>query len=68
MFGSKIKISKEMMDRIRVAVELGGYSAVEEFVETALERELERISTANSQPSDGEEMVRKELQGLGYIE
>jgi Arc/MetJ-type ribon-helix-helix transcriptional regulator len=62
----KIKISKELMDRIKEAVELAGYSSVDELVETALERELERISGSKS--PDSEEAVRKQLQGLGYIE
>lgn len=66
MFGDKIKISREMMARIKEAVETAGYSSVEEFVETALERELERIAGSNS--PDSEEAVRKQLQGLGYID
>jgi Arc/MetJ-type ribon-helix-helix transcriptional regulator len=68
MFGQKIRISNEMMARIKDAVEKAGYSSAEEFVETALERELERVSVSSSSRSESEEAVRKQLQGLGYIE
>jgi Arc/MetJ-type ribon-helix-helix transcriptional regulator len=67
MFGQKIKISNDMMARIKDAVESAGYSSVAEFVETALERELERISVSTSNPLNSEEAVTKQLQGLGYI-
>ena len=66
MFGDKIKISKELMTRIKEAAETAGYSSVQEFVETALERELERI--AGSKSPDSDEAVKKQLQGLGYID
>jgi hypothetical protein len=66
MLEPKIKISKQMLERIKEAAESAGYSSVEELVETALERELERISTSKS--PDSEEAVRKQLQGLGYID
>jgi predicted transcriptional regulator len=68
MFGHKIKISSEMMARIKDAVESAGYSSIEELVETALERELQRVSAASSNPSQSEEAVRRQLKGLGYIE
>jgi Arc/MetJ-type ribon-helix-helix transcriptional regulator len=68
VFGQKIKISNEMMAKIRDAVDSEGYSSIEEFVETALERELERVSVSSSNPADSEDAVRKQLQGLGYIE
>jgi Arc/MetJ-type ribon-helix-helix transcriptional regulator len=68
VFGQKIKISNEMRARIKEAVENAGYSSVEEFVETALERELQRVSVSISDHSNSDEAVRKQLQGLGYIE
>ena len=68
MFGQKITISNDMMARIKDAVGSAGYSSIDEFVETALERELERVSVSSSNPSNSEEAVRKQLQGLGYIE
>jgi len=68
MFGIKIKLSKEMMKTIKEAVDCAGYSSVEEFVETALERELERVSMSNSNGPDSEEVVKKQFQGLGYID
>lgn len=68
MFGSKVKIPREMLDKIKDTVNQGVYSSVDEFVETALERELERISFSSSRSPDSEEIVRKQIQGLGYIE
>lgn len=68
VFGNKVKVSNEMMGRIKDAVESAGYSSIEEFVETALERELQRVSVSNSNDSHSEEDVRKQFQGLGYIE
>jgi len=66
VFGDKIKISKELMARIKEVSEKAGYSSVQEFVEAALEREVERI--AGSNPGSSEEAVKKQLQGLGYID
>ena len=68
MFGSKIKISKEMMERIKEAVDVAGYSSVDELVENAIEKELDRISGSAPTSSDEEEQIRAKLQGLGYID
>ena len=68
MFGDTIKIPKEMMKKIKEAADQAGYSSVEELVETALERELERIAMSGSSSSEDEEIVKKQLQGLGYID
>jgi hypothetical protein len=68
VFGNKVKISNEMMVRIKDAVESAGFSSIEEFVETALERELQRLSVSKTNDSRSEENVSKQLQGLGYIE
>jgi hypothetical protein len=68
MFGSKIKISKEMLARIKEAVDVAGYSSVDELIENAIEKELERISGSDLTASDEEEQIRAKLQGLGYID
>ena len=63
MFGSnKIKLDKELLDKVRRYAELAGYSSPEEFVTHALEKELAKLEDA-----DSEEEIKKRLRGLGYI-
>lgn len=62
MFGSKIKLDKELLKKVRYYAELAGYSSVEEFITHALEKEIERL-----EESDSEEEIKKKLKGLGYI-
>ena len=62
MFGSKIKIDKELMDKIKKYAEIAGYSSPEEFITHALEKEIAKL-----EESDSDEDVKKRLRGLGYI-
>lgn len=62
MFGSKIKLDKELLKKVKRYSDLAGYSSVEEFITHALEREIERL-----EESDSEEEIKKKLKGLGYI-
>ena len=62
MFGSKIKLDKDLLDKVKHYAELAGYSSPNEFITHALEREIERL-----EESDSEEEIKKKLQGLGYI-
>ena len=62
MFGSKIKINKDLLEKIRKYSEIAGYSSVDEFVTHALEKEIAQLEDA-----DSEEEIKKKLQGLGYI-
>ena len=62
MFGSKIKINKELMDKIKKYAEIAGYSSPEEFIIHALEKEIAKLDEA-----DSDEDVKKRLRGLGYI-
>ena len=62
MFGPKVKISRNLLERIKKYSDIAGYSSVEEFVEHALENELAKLEDA-----DSEEEIKKRLQGLGYI-
>ena len=62
MFGSKVKIDKELLEKVKKYSELAGYSSVEEFVTHALEKEIAQLEEA-----DSEEEIKKKLQGLGYI-
>jgi hypothetical protein len=60
--GSKIKLDKDLMERLQKASDLAGYSSVDEFVVHVLERELSKIDEGGS-----EEEIKKRLEGLGYI-
>ena len=62
MFGPKVKINKNLLERIKKYSDIAGYSSVEEFVEHALENELAKLEDA-----DSEEEIKKRSQGLGYI-
>ncbi|MCH8333392.1 hypothetical protein IIC65_05615 [Candidatus Sumerlaeota bacterium] len=62
MFGSKVKIDKDLLDKIRKYSEIAGYASVEEFVTHALEKEIAQLEDA-----DSEEEIKKRLKGLGYI-
>jgi len=64
MFGSgeKVRIKKELYERVKKYSLLAGYSSVDEFVEYALEKELSKL-----EGSDSEDEIKKKLKGLGYI-
>jgi len=62
MGGSKIKLDKDLLERLKKAAELGGYSSVDEFVVHVLEKELAQIDDGAS-----DEEIKKRLEGLGYI-
>ena len=63
MFGPKIKIDKDLMEKIRRYAGLAGYASPEEFVQHVLEREISKFE----ENGDTEEEIRKRMQGLGYI-
>ena len=65
MFGSKIKMSKDLLERCKQRAAEIGYSSVEEFVAHVLEKELRSM-----QPKTGNERdeIMKRLKGLGYVE
>jgi metal-responsive CopG/Arc/MetJ family transcriptional regulator len=63
MLKHSIKISKELMARVKKCSEAAGYSSPDEFIEHVLERELAKTEEAES----NEEIIRK-LKGLGYLE
>ncbi|MCH7549022.1 MAG: hypothetical protein IH969_05710 [Candidatus Krumholzibacteriota bacterium] len=60
--GSRIKVGRELRERLTKAAEIAGYSSVDEFVTHVLEKELGRIEGGES-----EEEIKKRLEGLGYI-
>jgi len=64
MFGSsvKVKLDKDLMDRIRKIADVAGYATPEEFVVHVLEKEMLHFEDAGS-----DEDIRNKLKGLGYI-
>jgi len=62
MFGSRIKLNKELFEKVKKYAKIAGYSSVEEFITHALEKEIAKLEEA-----DSEEEIKKKLQGLGYI-
>ncbi len=65
MFGSKIKLDKELLRRCKEHAKAAGYSSVEEFIHHAVESALKKAGAATS---EGDEQVLERLKGLGYIE
>jgi metal-responsive CopG/Arc/MetJ family transcriptional regulator len=59
---AKLKLDKDLMEKIRKFAQLAGYSSPEEFVTHCLEKEIAQL-----EESDSEEEIKKKLKGLGYI-
>ena len=60
--GSKVKLDKDLLDKVRKYAQIAGYSSPEEFITHALEKEIAQLEDA-----DSEDEIKKRLQGLGYI-
>jgi metal-responsive CopG/Arc/MetJ family transcriptional regulator len=63
MFGRRVKLDRDLYDRLARCAEVAGYSSTEEFIRHALEK-----AAAAVEESDSVEEVKKRLQGLGYID
>jgi len=63
MFQAKVKLEKELWQKIQRYAKAAGYATAEEFVQHILEKELAKLEEAES----NEEIVKK-LKGLGYLE
>ena len=61
--GSKIKLDKDLLEKVRKYAGLAGYSSPEEFVQHVLEREIAKFEEGGSD----EDEIKKRMQGLGYI-
>lgn len=59
---AKIKIDRDLYQKVRQVSQNAGYASVEEFVSHLLEKIVETPDTW-----DNDEDVVKRLQGLGYI-
>ena len=63
MFGGpKVKISKELYERVEKYAKIAGYSSIDEFVVHALESQLAQLEEAQS-----DEEIKEKLKGLGYL-
>ena len=63
MFGTtKVKLDKDLVEKVKRYADIAGYSSAEEFITHALEKELSKLEGAES-----EEEIKKRLRGLGYI-
>jgi predicted DNA-binding protein len=64
MFGSanKIKLDKDLIDRVKAIAEVAGYASHEEFITHIIEKEL-----ANFEDASSDEDITEKLRGLGYI-
>ena len=60
--GNKIKLDKDLIERVKQVSELAGYASHEEFITHIIEREL-----ANFEEGDSDEDITEKLRGLGYI-
>ena len=68
--GSKVKISQEVLEKVKAAAEALGCS-VEEFAEKVLLNEAEKILSELGGGEVSEEELKRvanQLKGLGYIE
>ncbi len=59
---AKIKLDKDLMNKVKKFAEISGYSSPEEFITHCLEKEIAKL-----EESDSEEEIKKKLKGLGYI-
>ena len=59
---AKVKLEKDLLDKVKKFSELAGYTSPEEFITHCLEKEIAKL-----EESDSEEEVKKKLKGLGYI-
>lgn len=68
MFGShKVKIEGELLDKVKQCADVCGYESVDEFVIHMLEKEIKKVLPPD-EGTPSKELVKKRLQGLGYIE
>ncbi len=59
---TKIRLDKDLMEKVKKYAAMAGYSSTEEFVTHCLEKEIAKLEEA-----DSPEEIEKKLKGLGYI-
>lgn len=69
MFGScKVKIEGELFEKVKQCSEICGYDSVDQFVIHMLEKEIKKVLPPDENGAPSRDVVKKRLQGLGYIE
>jgi metal-responsive CopG/Arc/MetJ family transcriptional regulator len=63
MLGPKVKLDRDLYQRLARCAEAAGYSSAEEFIRHTLEKAAAALEQAET-----EEEIRKRLQGLGYLD
>ncbi len=58
----KVKLDRDLYDRVKKIADVAGYATVEEFVTHVIEKELLHFEDAKS-----DDAIREKLKGLGYI-
>jgi hypothetical protein len=58
----KLKLERDLVDKLRKVADVAGYATVEEFVTHILEKEMLHFEGAKS-----DQDMRERLKGLGYI-
>jgi predicted CopG family antitoxin len=66
VFGRKLSIEDDLYEKLKKCSEPAGYATPEEFALHVLEKEVERILGGGGETD--EEIIKKRLQGLGYID
>jgi hypothetical protein len=66
VFSRKIPVGDDLYEKLKKCSESAGYATPEEFATHVLEKEVERILGGGGETD--EEIIKKRLQGLGYIE
>jgi len=59
---TKIRLDKNLMEKVKKYAAMAGYSSTEEFFTHCLEKEIAKLEEA-----DSPEEIQKKLKGLGYI-
>ena len=65
MFGGstvKVKLDRDLVDKLRKVADVAGYATVDEFVTHILEKEM-----LHFEDSKNDDEIRAKLKGLGYI-
>ena len=68
LFAKKIGLEDELYEKVKKCAEAAGYSSPEEFAAHVLEKEVEKILGPGGGNQESDEIIKKRLQGLGYIE
>jgi len=70
VFSRKLSIGDDLYEKLKKCSEPAGYSSPEEFATHILEKEVDRILSGSGEGGgeSDEEVIKKRLQGLGYID